>query len=64
MLIRGSVERRHFPHSGNSTDCGRPVYDDHDDDHDDCGAGYSDNGDDNDGVMVIKCVIMMTMIVM
>ena len=25
MLIRGSVERRHFPHSGNSTDCGRPM---------------------------------------
>ena len=37
----------HFPHSGNSTDCGRPVYDD-DDDHDDCGAGHSDSDEEED----------------
>ena len=47
MLICRSVERRHFPHSGNSTDCGRPVYDD-DDDHDDCGAGHSDSDEEED----------------
>ena len=47
MLIRGSVERRHFPHSGNSTDCGRPVYDD-DDDHDDCSAGHIDSDEEED----------------
>ena len=53
VLICGSIERRHFPHSGNSTDCGRPVYDDDDDDHDDddhddFGAGHSDDGDEED----------------
>ena len=47
VLICRSVKRRHFPHSGNSTDCGRPVYDD-DDDHDDCGAGHSDDGDEEE----------------
>ena len=53
VLICRSVERRHFPHSGNSTDCGRPVYDDDDDDHDDddhddFGAGHSDDGDEEE----------------
>ena len=70
MSVCSPIERRHFPNSGNSANCGRPVGGD-DDNHCD-GDGYGDDGDgdhcdhgdgdDGDGDHFDDVLVMMVMI--